>query len=308
MGSALQPTPAVAVLDVDSVSKNQVYFNMSLDLNASVLLLLSLNNSALPPFLNQYVLNTGISEPFPVSTQTIYSSFLYTDPNVNKSVMLAGIKANTSYQTSMYILLPNATYQLLQTISFWSQPFDPVCQLTFTFSSSLSATDKWAFSQSVSYVLGVPVSSVVFNPEYSSRMAVKLLFGQQQNATDQSPSPLDLSKNLYIRPTRLQSRIKSLILEDPYLSEVGAITTLPTITSIYLNSYNIDMLSFVVEVSAPGSLYSILILSNESTAYPTTQQVYFGLGTQNLEPAKKSTKTPCLAGPNSFLFEGLTAF
>lgn len=192
-------------------------------------------------------------------------------------------------------------------MSFWTQPFDLNCELTFTFSAPVSDIDKWAFLQTVSYVLSVPISSIAINPEYTSQTASKLILGQQANATDQSPSPLALSSNLYIRPTRLQSRVKSLVLQNPYATRLGPITDVPNVQSIYMSSYDINQLNFVVQVSSSGNLFAVLNLGNTSASL-TTQQVYLGLDSKNLQSIKSIHLNPCQANDNSLSFNNLSPF
>jgi len=116
---------------------------------------------------------------------------------------------------------------------------------------------------------------------------------------------MNLASNLYIRPSRLQSQVKSLILQQPYATQLGPITTVPQIISVYLSSYDIDMLTFVVQVSFSGSLYGILVTNYSQVAVPTAQQVYLGLDSTNLQPAAQSTLNPCQPGSNVFAFNSL---
>jgi hypothetical protein len=147
------------------------------------------------------------------------------------------------------------------------------------------------------------------NPQFNSSTAVKIIIGQELNTlTDETPSPLVLSNNLYIRPTRLQSRVKSLILQNPYSSMLGPITTVPNITSLYLSAYNIDTLTFVVEASAAAKLYSVLVINNQTLGQPTTQQIYLSLGSLNLQPASQQILVSSQPGANTFVFSQLSSF
>jgi hypothetical protein len=99
--------------------------------------------------------------------------------------------------------------------------------------------------------------------------------------------------------------VKSLILQQPYVIQLGPITTTPQVNSVYLSSYNINELTFVVDISAPGMLYGVLVVANSSQPSPTAQQVFLGLDYMNSIPVALVRLNPSLFGPNTLVFSNL---
>ena len=164
--AVLYSTPSIpaSIFVFNSSTKTKAIFNVRLNVSASGMLLCSLNNSFIPRILNKSNIDSTLLSLLPTTTRTVLVYFQYATPNINVSIEISGLNPNSSYQVALYGLLSNNTYVLLQNLTFWTLAFDPVCQLTFTFNGSISDLDKWAFLQSVSYVLSLPINILTINP------------------------------------------------------------------------------------------------------------------------------------------------
>lgn len=116
-----------SVFGLNSTTKTTASFNVSLDSVASGMLLLSLNNSLLPPRLNQSNIDQTVMSLLPTSTRTKQIYFQYSTISINMSVVATGLSPNISYQVGLYVMLTNGTFMLLNNLTFWSAVFDPVC-------------------------------------------------------------------------------------------------------------------------------------------------------------------------------------
>lgn len=123
---------------------------------------------------------------------------------------ITNLTSNTSYQTSLYFLSTQSTYQILQTVSYNTLPFDPVVSVIFNFNSELDTIQKKYFLESLAYTLSIPLTQIT-SMDTANLTQINAIIGQVQNQ-EEAPKPSTLVKNLYVRPSRIKSRIKQLIL------------------------------------------------------------------------------------------------
>lgn len=157
-------SPAVSMFALNTTAKTNVTFNITIDTASSLLLVTSLEDSAIPTNISRSSLSLNILTNLVSTTQTQFLELIYSTPAQNLKVNAIDLTSNISYQSSLYILSTNNTYQLVDTIHYWTASFDPVCELVFNFNSALSTIDQSSFLQTVSYTLSVPLWILKANP------------------------------------------------------------------------------------------------------------------------------------------------